>query len=412
MNDLPSRRFDAGHLLPELLLIVFLALVSIDATAAVTYLTAPAPTGLVQRSDGLRMIGKTFAANDPRFSSTSSVKALGATIAIPASMTANALRAAKLASGAMRLATPIGLAASVLDWALPLTPTATGWQVNTDPVGQIYTSGPYPATCADPTRNVDQMLTDCNGFAGSYYWPPACWINYTTEGTNYYLNVHLPEGYTAYGSDLFTRCYLTAAPAPSSRPANDADFEALGNKQMTSAAIYDYPWLDGVPVDNPVLTPTVQDIGTTTNPDGSQSTTRVKITPAATASDPMRIAVEVTVVPAGTPLPDPATSTAPATDPNPQLNPCETNPNTAGCAELGTPDDVPINKRSEVMSITPVNVSMPGMCPASKVVATPFGSITIGYDAACQFAGYIRPVVMVMGIFFASMIFVGGLRNG
>jgi hypothetical protein len=92
-------------------------------------------------------------------------------------------------------------------------------------------------------------------------------------------------------------------------------------------------------------------------------------------------------------------------------DPCSSNPGSLACTSLGIPSGTGPSATTSAVTITPVAVNMPGVCPAPVTFTTPFGQASISYDAVCSYASYIKPVVILLGTFFAGLIFVGGLKT-
>ncbi len=172
---------------------------------------------------------------------------------------------------------------------------------------------------------------------------------------------------------------------------------------------------NSVPVESPTTTTTTTDnsdgtktqTNTTTNPDGTKTITTTIISP----TGPGTITT-VTTEPGNNAQGGARESTQQEVLKELQKPECDKNPNTVGCAELGSAPDVPVTNTSTDLSIVPASINLPMLCPAPRSVHTRFGNFSISYDVACDSAGMIRPVVIFLGLFFSSMIFVGGLRNG
>lgn len=199
------------------------------------------------------------------------------------------------------------------------------------------------------------------------------------------------------------------------RPATDADADKLAT---------DYPMPDNVaneaqkwvplPQQKPLLNPLPFPGGLPTSiwsPLGEPYSWQDKwrqegntIKPANTGNEPWRVDVQPEVKEADTPeqLPDePQTE-----EPEPEKDPCEANPNSAGCAELDTPPGPELTDRTVNVAITPQagwgadNAS----CPAPRVTSS---GIEVPFDLFCTFLGGLRYVVIAFAWLGAAFILLG-----
>jgi hypothetical protein len=407
MNDLSPRRSGAGRLLFDGLAYVFLALVPLTGLAGVAYQT-PTISGLV---------GGIYKGPAPVVSGAVSTSAnlslSGRLITVPASARL-AANAASYAVSALRL-TPYGMiGAAAAAWLASAGITST-------PDGQVVTlppADPSSMSAEEATHYLSQSSTAVYNNMGAIDLCYAHGFQYffmTTYGTS---TIDLGCMSSTGWYDILGWSYLNMpiAPAETTRVATDDDYAPLSASPLPDSVADELADTSGVPVDPVQVAPGDVALGSPyKKPDGTWAQARAKITPTSDG----RVAItpyEVPVpAPEGTPVaqPDFVPDGEPvATGTETQPDPCDLNPDRVGCVSLGEPVDQPVNKTDSVMSITPEPISMPGMCPAAKQVVTPFGTIELSYDPACQFATQIRPVVLALGLFMAGMIFVGGLRNG
>lgn len=95
-----------------------------------------------------------------------------------------------------------------------------------------------------------------------------------------------------------------------------------------------------------------------------------------------------------------------------EADPCELNPERAGCSTLGTPDETvptPIARTIDA-NFNAFNIS--GQCPADKTFTAGGITQTIHMAPICSAAtDYIKPFMLLMASITAYFIFVGGLRT-
>ena len=170
-----------------------------------------------------------------------------------------------------------------------------------------------------------------------------------------------------------------------------------------------------VPASEPTVTGPASKIGqptisTTTNPDGTTSTTTS--TPGISITyngDTINYTENntTTTVNNSTGATTTTTTEKPAED---KRSECEKSPDSAGCAKLGDPTNSTVPTSTVPVSITPVDLAT-GVCPAS-ITWTAYGSHTFEFTPICNAAEtYIKPVVLVIGAALAAFIFVGGLKS-
>ena len=148
-----------------------------------------------------------------------------------------------------------------------------------------------------------------------------------------------------------------------------------------------------------------------TNPvTGEQSIEAINIQPASNLG--VRIsAVEYPVTSAGDMVVPQGQTNPTVTDPV-NVDPCDLNPDRAGCASLGTPDETnPISTPKTITGdFNSFNIS--GQCPADKTFSVAGMTHTIQMSPICGAAqNYIKPFLLLMASVTAYFIFVGGLRT-
>lgn len=90
---------------------------------------------------------------------------------------------------------------------------------------------------------------------------------------------------------------------------------------------------------------------------------------------------------------------------------CAEHPDAVGCKDLGTPSDGEAlgTKAAGVSSVTAVTVPTNMSCPSD--ITLPHGAV-FSWVPICDFAGWLRPVVLAMAWLGAGLLVIGGLRNG
>ncbi len=387
MNDLSRARYGAGRLLLGGVAALFLASLSVGASAGVAYQT-PAYTGV---ASGIYKGPAPVVSGAIR--TTATLNLSGRLITVPASARI-AANAAQYAVPLIRASNPLLLGASVLLWlaASSIEPDGAGGYSVPSTMPAIYSD--WSVLCQKDTSCALNSCIEMFGSCTLVQEQPNCFIR-RSSGAN---------------------VYVASCGHPVRAPASDTDWNRLAGTPLPDAAADELADSHGVPVDPPQVAP--GDVATGSpfrKPDGTWAQPRARITPmpdGSVAISPYEVPV---AAPDGTPQPQPdyipeGDPVAPGTETQP--DPCDLHPDRAGCVSLGEPVDQPVSKTTQALTITPESVSMPGSCPAPKQVETPFGTIALSYDPACQFATTIRPVVLALGMFMAAMIFVGGLRNG
>lgn len=224
----------------------------------------------------------------------------------------------------------------------------------------------------------------------------------------------LPAGEVPYGS--CPSGYSMAAgttsckPAAESRPATQADFDAL--PAPPAAALAELAPQTGVPVDAPVYEPMTVEVGTPyTRPDGSTAQPMATISPAGDGQVWIDTFDQPLTDPSGVPYPSPPppedTQEMVASDTQ-----CDKYPHTLGCANLDTPEAETLGTEDRSIAlIAPVSIDGAGTCPAPLSTTVGGITITMPFDALCQYATTLRPLVLALAWLSAGVIFIGGVRN-
>lgn len=97
-------------------------------------------------------------------------------------------------------------------------------------------------------------------------------------------------------------------------------------------------------------------------------------------------------------------------------SPCEQNPNTVGCAELGTPpaaDSIPNAPVSITYSPTLFSgaAGCPAAVPLNFTIAGMSKSFNISYDPLCDIMSRLAPIFLALGAASAALIFMDGLKS-
>lgn len=96
----------------------------------------------------------------------------------------------------------------------------------------------------------------------------------------------------------------------------------------------------------------------------------------------------------------------------PEVDPCELNPDRAGCSTLGELKDPPIQPRNLDVTGNFNSFNISGQCPADKTFTVAGMTQTIQMAPICGAAtDYIRPFLLLSASIVAYMIFVGGLKS-
>lgn len=93
-----------------------------------------------------------------------------------------------------------------------------------------------------------------------------------------------------------------------------------------------------------------------------------------------------------------------------EKDPCETSPDRAGCAKLGTPpvaEDIPT--LDIPVSVTPVIFASSASCPPDLTYEA-FGARNISYAPLCNKMSEVRPIFLALGAFASAIIVMGFFR--
>jgi len=92
---------------------------------------------------------------------------------------------------------------------------------------------------------------------------------------------------------------------------------------------------------------------------------------------------------------------------------CEKYPDSAGCQDLGDPssDTTALETQNRTFTVTPVTVGGAGACPPDKVVHVSGHSISIPYGHMCDFAFWLRPLILACAWLGAAFIVAGSIRG-
>lgn len=191
-------------------------------------------------------------------------------------------------------------------------------------------------------------------------------------------------------------------------------------------------WNQGQPTDGTLQPPTVQtpvnepaQTTTQTGSDGKTTTTTdqtkddyscqvISNGQALTCTQYQTKTTTTSTVDNSNPNSTPTTSTTVVNktgDPS-QQDPCNTDPNRAGCADLGvppTPETIPSNQ----VPVTWTNVvfASPAGCPAA-LPYTMFGkSYSLPFDPMCNLMTTLRPLFLALGAAAAAYVFMEGLKS-
>jgi hypothetical protein len=198
-------------------------------------------------------------------------------------------------------------------------------------------------------------------------------------------------------------------------PATDGDWDGLPDPTQNGPLADELPRAaympEGVPVNAPTYdfapysAPTGEPYK---KPDGSTVQPMVTVSPNVT-NITYNTYNQTTYNAAGEPVVG-----APPSDENADevKDPCDSNPDRAGCADLGTPTDDQVIPRVEVpLTFEPVAIQQDATCPAPMIVSAFGKSIPISYDGACTYATGLKPIVIAVAYLSALMIIFGFPRS-
>lgn len=225
----------------------------------------------------------------------------------------------------------------------------------------------------------------------------------------------LCQGGAAWNNAQFGRVVYKNQGTPGTRPAEQADWDALPDPLSEVAPELPYaPYMvGGVPVDSPEydFVPFSVPLGQPyEKPDGSTAQPMAKVSP----NDDL-VTVDTYDQPVtdanGDPVANPVPEDTPEPAPEPKTD-CEKFPESLGCAQLGTAPDVPIGTESRsIAAIAPVSVGGAGACPAPLTASFMGQTVSFSYDMPCQFATSLKPLILAIAWLSAGLIFIGGVRQ-
>lgn len=210
-----------------------------------------------------------------------------------------------------------------------------------------------------------------------------------------------------------------AEPHPGSRPAGDADWDALPDPLPAIAPeTPDAPYMpEGVPVSPPEFEPADVPLGDPyTKPDGSTAEPRAKITP--NPSQPGTVNVDTYEKPLtdanGDPVPPgtPPVDTSEPVEPPPMPDLCKDHPDILACAKQGETTNGDIIPTHEVPFSTLFSpVGSAGGCPADVSLSFMGQPLGWSYEPICTMADMIRPLVIGFAWLGFGFIIVAGLKK-
>lgn len=95
-----------------------------------------------------------------------------------------------------------------------------------------------------------------------------------------------------------------------------------------------------------------------------------------------------------------------------EKNDCEKNPSSLSCAGLGDipNSDIPANEKR--VSLTPHTFNMTAACPAPVQFTVRNQLYSVSYQPICDFAGFIKALVLISAVVSAYFICFGTRREG
>lgn len=145
----------------------------------------------------------------------------------------------------------------------------------------------------------------------------------------------------------------------------------------------------------------------------------VRVVPSPTPAEPWRVDLQPVNRP--TVSPNPAPEPQPEEDPNASDKPkpeeqqslCEKHPDVVACAKTGSVEAVPVPNEDRQLAINKDTGYGPesGTCPAPKTATVMGQALSFKYDLLCDFAGYIKPIVIAFAWLSAALTFFGFSRK-
>lgn len=226
--------------------------------------------------------------------------------------------------------------------------------------------------------------------------------------------------YPSMNPGPYTKCFTTGqyacVPQTETRtPATDADFAPLRGVRPDDAVLNETATKVG-PYPLTSLTPTTvfEPLSDWRTIPGTSDKERdvVRITPAPTTDDPLRVQVspEKQTWTGGQPEP---TTTSPTTkDTNPDF--CTLHPEAIACWEKGDPPEIELEEKSIPIAITPEGGfgADDAACPAPERTTLRNGTVVeMSYEPVCKTARAFRPVIIAFAWLTAVLIFLGLSRK-
>lgn len=228
------------------------------------------------------------------------------------------------------------------------------------------------------------------------------------------IDASLPVGVQPFGTcpagTIHKAGTSSCVPGVETRPAKKEDFIALPEPSIEVQR--ELAPQVGVPVESPVYSPADVPLGEPyTRSDGSTVQPRAKISPAGDG----QVVVDTYDSPLTYPNGEPVSNSHPEdTDEKiPTEHQCDKYPNSLGCSELGTVDDVTVGGETRsIAAIDPITtIGGAGSCP-EPLTATFMGqTVSFSYDMPCQFATSLKPLILAIAWLSAGLIFIGGVRQ-
>ena len=452
-------------------LFVFLLILSVQRSYAVmrahdSYRFGKSLRGAVSgpvTSSAYRMSAGTFA-NDVR----QLVKLRGMGFNIPLNFTANVGRSGVVGAlkGAAKFAGKTSFQGIVVGFALSGFFDALGWYFDGDDLVKPdfsspdpmvrdylsgYTSDYQPSVAVACQRGADnptisawaiydhyQRIKSTDSYGRDMY---QCYYRSRYEPDQdakphhfVYSARHCPEGQVSDGKGA---C-VTGEPKLVTVPVTSADIDALDFSDYTipdnvpqSVIKQLFPYMPYKP-DTVVVPPVITELPTQTEvlPDGTKKVTTTQMTTEIThpLADPAVKTTEKTTVKTyaadGAQI-DTQTTTkvTDATEPS-RVEPaeafdlCKAHPDTLGCQKVpdSTVPELAIPKTEIPLHFSPIDdFSTEGVCPTDRSVAFDFAgqhvAYTWSYVGICDFVSRVRPVIVLLGYFFAALICYAGVRE-
>lgn len=380
--------------------------------------------------------GGTFTSSSGSFSMASAndgyikpsvVNVAGKPVTVPANLRM-ASNAGQFAKSAMRLNPWLLAGTLALPWLLDqgMEWSEDHWRItdplppgNTYPDGKTWSHGYSGHSCfgTGSLCSIEQALTQSH----LLQWPGATGLTFEYVSENS-CSPYGGKSYKVYSSlrpaGWSTSTCRTAnlAPNPESRPADENDWLGLPDPLPVVGPELPYaPYsTDGVPVDAPEydFAPFQTPIGEPyTKPDGSTAQPMASVSPNGDS-----VTVDTYDQPLTNPQGDPLPDAPPVDTPEPQPDSptqCDKYPNSLGCAELGTVDDLPVGEETRtIAAIAPITtIGGAGSCPEPLTASFMGQTVSFSYDMPCSFATSLKPLILAIAWLSAGLIFIGGVRQ-